>query len=54
MKQFWNTIQLIFSAVGGWLGYFLGGCDGLETVLEHDSTHLFRCGRLAGVFPWRL
>ncbi|OUP80936.1 UNVERIFIED_ORG: holin [Lacrimispora saccharolytica] len=29
MKEFWNTIQLIFSAVGGWLGYFLGGCDGL-------------------------
>ena len=29
MKEFWNTIQLIFTAVGGWLGYFLGGCDGL-------------------------
>ena len=29
MKEFWNTIQLIFAAVGGWLGYFLGGCDGL-------------------------
>ena len=28
MKEFWNTIQLIFTAVGGWLGYFLGGCDG--------------------------
>ena len=33
MKQFWNTIQLIFSAVGGWLGYFLGGCDGLLYAL---------------------
>ena len=29
MKEFWNTIQLIFTAIGGWLGYFLGGCDGL-------------------------
>ena len=29
MKEFWNTIQLAFAAVGGWLGYFLGGCDGL-------------------------
>ena len=29
MKEFWNTIQLVFAAVGGWLGYFLGGCDGL-------------------------
>ena len=33
MKEVWNTIQLIFSAVGGWLGYFLGGCDGLLYAL---------------------
>lgn len=33
MKEFWNTIQLIFSAVDGWLGYFLGGCDGLLYAL---------------------
>ena len=33
MNEFWNTIQLIFTAVGGWLGYFLGGCDGLLYAL---------------------
>ena len=33
MKEFWNTIQLAFTAVGGWLGYFLGGCDGLLYAL---------------------
>lgn len=33
MKEFWNTIQLIFAAIGGWLGYFLGGCDGLLYAL---------------------
>lgn len=33
MKEFWNTIQLAFAAVGGWLGYFLGGCDGLLYAL---------------------
>ena len=33
MKEFWNTIQLIFAAVGGWLGWFLGGCDGLLYAL---------------------
>ena len=33
MKEFWNTIQLIFFAVGGWLGYLLGGCDGLLYAL---------------------
>lgn len=33
MKEFWNMIQLAFAGVGGWLGYFLGGCDGLILAL---------------------
>ena len=33
MKEFWTTIQLAFAAVGGWLGWFLGGCDGLLYAL---------------------
>lgn len=33
MKEFWNTIQLVFTAIGGWLGYFMGGCDGLLIAL---------------------
>ena len=33
MKEFWNTIQLVFAVLGGWLGYFLGGCDGLLYAL---------------------
>ena len=33
MKEFWNMIQLVFTAVGGWLGWFLGGCDGLLYAL---------------------
>lgn len=33
MKQFWNATQVVFTAVGGWLGWFLGGCDGLLYVL---------------------
>ena len=33
MKEFWNTIQVIFTGVGGWLGWFLGGCDGLLYAL---------------------
>ena len=33
MKEFWNMIQIIFTAIGGWLGYFLGGCDGLLIAL---------------------
>ena len=33
MKEFWNAIQFIFAALGGWLGWFLGGCDGLLYAL---------------------
>ncbi len=33
MKEFWNVTQAVFAAVGGWLGYFLGGCDGLLYAL---------------------
>lgn len=33
MKEFWNVIQMMFTGVGGWLGYFLGGYDGLLYAL---------------------
>ncbi len=33
MKEFWNLCQFLFTAAGGWLGYFLGGCDGLLLAL---------------------
>ena len=33
MKDLWNTMQLVFAAIGGWLGWFLGGCDGLLYAL---------------------
>lgn len=33
MKEFWNMVQMVFAAVGGWLGWFLGGCDGLVYAL---------------------
>ena len=33
MKEFWTMVQLVFTAIGGWLGYFLGGCDGLIIAL---------------------
>lgn len=33
MKEFWSVVQMVFAAVGGWLGYFVGGCDGLLYAL---------------------
>ena len=29
----WAKLQMAIAAVGGWLGYFLGGMDGLLTAL---------------------
>lgn len=33
MKQIWNGIQIAFSALGGFLGWFLGGMDGFLYAL---------------------
>jgi toxin secretion/phage lysis holin len=33
MKEIWNWIQVMFAAIGGWLGYFLGGWDGFLYAL---------------------
>ena len=33
MVEFWKLIQAVFTAIGGWLGWFLGGCDGLLITL---------------------
>ena len=35
MKEFWSMIQMVFEAIGGWIGYFLGSGpnDGLLYAL---------------------
>lgn len=33
MKEIWNVVQLVLTAIGGCLGYFLGGCDSLLYAL---------------------
>ena len=33
MKEFWTSVQVILTGLGGWLGYYLGGCDGLLYAL---------------------
>ena len=33
MREFLNSIQFIIAGIGGWLGWFLGGCDGLLYAL---------------------
>lgn len=33
MKEFWGINQLVLTGLGGWIGYYLGGCDGLIYLL---------------------
>ena len=33
MKELWNWFQIAFVAIGGWIGYFLGGWDGFLYAL---------------------
>jgi toxin secretion/phage lysis holin len=33
MKEFWTGTQVVFTGIGGCLGWFLGGCDGLLYAL---------------------
>ena len=54
MKEFWNTIQLIFTAVGGWLGWFLGGCDGLLYALLVFVTLDYLTGVMCAVADHKL
>ena len=54
MKEFWNVIQLIFTAVGGWLGWFLGGCDGLLYALIVFVVIDYVTGVMAAVVDHKL
>ena len=49
MKEFWNVIQLVFTAIGGWLGWFLGGCDGLLYALVAFVTIDYITGIMCAV-----
>ena len=54
MKEFWNTIQLIFASIGGWLGWFLGGCDGLLYALIAFVAIDYITGVMCAVIDHRL
>ena len=54
MKEFWNVIQLAFAAVGGWLGWVLGGCDGLIIALVVFVALDYITGLMCAVVDKRL
>ncbi|MCR4719782.1 MAG: phage holin family protein [Firmicutes bacterium] len=54
MKELWNTTQFLFAAVGGWLGWFLGGCDGLLYALIAFVVIDYITGFMCAVLDKRL
>ena len=54
MKEFWNVIQMVFAAVGGWLGYYLGGCDGLLLALVAFAAADYLTGVMCAVSDRKL
>lgn len=54
MKEFWNMTQLAFTAVGGWLGWFLGGCDGLLYALIAFAVIDYITGIMCAIYDKNL
>ena len=59
MKDFsidliWAKIQIAFTALGGWLGYFLGGMDGLLIALVVFITIDYITGIMCAVINKKL
>ncbi len=50
----WTRIQIAVSALGGWLGYFLGGVDGLMIALFVFMTLDYLTGIMCAVLDKKL
>ena len=54
MKEFWTSIQMVIAAIGGWLGWFLGGCDGLLYALLAFAVIDYLTGVMCAVVDKKL
>lgn len=54
MKEFWGICQIVFTFLGGWLGYFLGGCDGLLFTLLVFVSADYITGVMCAIIDKRL
>ena len=54
MKDTLNNLQLIFSAIGGYLGYFLGGLDGFIYALVTFVVIDYITGIMAAIVERKL
>ena len=54
MRELWNMLQAAFTGIGGWLGYFLGGCDGLLYALIAFTVIDYISGVMCGIVDGKL
>lgn len=54
MKNIINNLQLIFTAIGGYLGYFLGGLDGFIYALVTFVVIDYLTGIMAAIVERKL
>lgn len=54
MKTIWVNTQLIFTAAGGWLGWFLGGFDGFLYALVAFVVMDYVTGVMLAILEKRL
>lgn len=54
MKDFKNVFQSVFTALGGFIGWFLGGCDGLLYALIAFVAIDYITGFMCAVIDRRL
>lgn len=54
MRDVWNMFQMAFVAIGGWLGYFLGGWDGFLYALVSFVVIDYITGLMCAVLDKKL
>lgn len=54
MKTVWSWLQVLFTAIGGWFGYFLGGWDGFLYALLAFVIIDYITGLMCAVLEKRL
>jgi toxin secretion/phage lysis holin len=54
MKESWKLIQVMLTAIGSWMGYFFGGCDGLIIALIAFVVIDYATGVMCAVMDKRL
>jgi toxin secretion/phage lysis holin len=54
MKEIWTWIQLLLAAIGGWLGWFLGGADGFLYALIASVVIDYIAGVMCAIVDHKL